>query len=183
LPEGKSASWQTRTFDVFPDDLARAQEVTLWQMDLAGDMSAAHERKWSILELRWKGDQINLCWRHSGALAAAPAAIVEQTLVTVPLDARQLTNYRSNDWDAEASDEGAESATASGLSDVASGNGSAEKVNAAVSMDQPRRQVLFFGNHDAEIGVEWNLSMRDLSKQDESRNFKVYEVLPITYPG
>jgi|ERR1700683_3814231 len=168
LPEGKSASWQTRTFDIFPDDLARSREaLILWQMDLAGEMSEPAERKWSTVELRWKGDQIEFCWRYSNTLAeAASGEISERTLFTVPLDAKQLANYRTNEWDGEFEDE--------------QGETGGQKAGSVTPIDQPRQAVSFFGNHDVETGVEWNLSMRDLSSPGEQQHWKVYEVLPIT---
>jgi hypothetical protein len=166
LPEEKSASWQTRTFDIFPEDLARSREaLTLWQMDLAGDVSGPTERAWSTVELRWKVDQLDLCWRYSETLAeAANGQILERVLFTVPLDAKQLGTYRTNEWDGELADE----------------SGGAGPAGAATPIDQPRPAVSFFGNHDAETGVEWNLAMRDLSSPDELKRWKVYEVLPIT---
>jgi hypothetical protein len=170
LPQAKSATWQTRSFDVFPDDLANAEHpITLWEMSLADQKADASSGRVPTLELRWREGELELCSRSDRFMTAEDNTVTltphEQILFAVPLDAERLAQYR----------------TADGSED---GNGEfdevLERITEGVSAAAGNSWIAMFGREDDSLGIEWNISMRDLTRQSDWKRWKVFEPVQMT---
>jgi hypothetical protein len=171
LPQAKSATWQTRSFDVFPDDVANAdQPITLWEMSLADEKAGVPSGRVPTLELRWREGELELCSRTDRFMTAEDNTITltphEQILFAVPLDAERLAQFRA--------------AEDSGNGEV---GGVIEQI-AGESPDSPGNSwVAMFGREDESLGIEWNLSLRDLTRQSDWKRWKVFEPVQMTKVG
>jgi cell division protein FtsL len=163
LPQAKSATWQTRSFDVFPDDLANAdQAITLWEMSLADEKFSANSGRVPTLELRWREGELELCSRSDHFMTNEDDTITlapqEQMLFAVPLNSERLAQFR-------AADE--------------SGNGDMGDVIERIAEGSPvaagNSWVVMFEREDDSLGIEWNLSLRDLTRQSDWKRWKVFE--------
>ncbi|HXW17909.1 MAG TPA: hypothetical protein VEJ39_06380 [Candidatus Acidoferrales bacterium] len=171
LPQAKSASWQTRTFDVFPNGAFNGDHaITLWQMSLAEARPGAASGRVPTLELRWKAGELELCERSDRFTASADNAIAlaphEQIFFAVPLDPARLASFRAEDepdpiHPGQIFDGVLEQAPAS------TGNS----------------WLAMFAREDASLGIGWNLSLRDLARQSEWKRMRVFEPAPMTKAG
>ena len=168
LPQAKSATWQTRSFDVFPDDVSSADHpITLWEMALANEKAGTPSGRVPTLELRWREGELELCSRSDRFMTADDNTITltshEQIFFAVPLDPERLAQYR-------AADE--------------SGNGEIDEVIdqiAGGAPDSPGNSwIAMFGREDDSLGIEWNLSLRDLTRQSDWKRWKVFEPVQMT---
>ncbi len=171
LPQAKSATWQTRSFDVFPDDVANAEHpITLWEMSLADEKTGSSSGRVPTLELRWREGELELCSRSDRFMTGEDNTITltphEQVLFAVPLDAERLAQFRAADG---------------------SGNGEIDEVLDQITDQIPAAPgnswVAMFGREDDSLGIEWNLSLRDLTRQSDWKRWKVFEPVPMTKVG
>jgi hypothetical protein len=173
LPDAKSATWQTRSFDVFPDDLAIAEHpITLWEMSLANEKAGVPSGRVPTLELRWREGDLELCSRSDGFMTAEDNTITltlnEQILFAVPLDAERLAQYRAADGN---------------------GNGSSEidellqRLTGEMPAAPGNSWIATFAREDESLGIEWNLSLRDLTRQSDWKRWKVFEAAQMTKVG
>jgi len=163
LPQSKSASWQTRSFDIFPDSReSDARPITLWQLPLAEEKSAPETGQIPTLELRWNEGALELCARYDRFVAAHDDTItlapLENIFFTVPLDAERLAAFRKPE---ETPD-----------SDVAQ---VLEKISDDGASGRGRAWMAFYGQQNDEVGYEWNLCLRDLLKRADWERWKVIE--------
>ena len=156
LPESKTAQWQSRSLDFYPDSAKAGDSLTLWELRLAQQNGSA-ERPPS-LELLLRGNAIELCGHltrmsHNGH-GEAPDA--EVTFFRVPLDCGQLAEFRSQDPTEDSHDpEGGPGSNGSRL-DASSWRA-------------------FYSSTDETIGYEWQLWLRDLTRKAEWDRWKILE--------
>jgi hypothetical protein len=153
LPESKAAGWQTRTLDFYSGDARNGNSLTLWELPLARP-GLAVERPPS-LELRLLKDSLEL---RAGQLSEAGADNrsnevngQELLLLRVPLDAARLAEFRSVD------------PLSNSNSDALNGDS----------------WQSFYSYEDAELGVEWQLRLRDLERKAEWEHWKILEPAPV----
>jgi hypothetical protein len=171
LPQAKSASWQTRTFDVFPNGASNGDRaITLWEMSLAEARPGAASGRIPTLELRWKGGELELCERSDRFTTGADNTIAlaphEQVFFAVPLDPARLASFRAEDESGE-------------IHPGQIFDGALEQAPAAAGDSR----TAMFGREDASLGIEWNLSLRDLTRQSEWKRMKVFEPARMTKAG
>lgn len=167
LPQNKSANWQTRTFDVFPENLSEDGPVTLWQMPLAGVKAGAATGRVPTIELRWQDGALALCAlqdRRAGVdddvIALVPD---ERILLSVPLDPELLEPFRQAEVSAQ---EDMPEEFIKLPSSEAAANG--------------HQFVAFYGSDDADSGIEWHLCLRDLARRSEWDRWRVVEAIQMT---
>jgi hypothetical protein len=171
LPQAKSATWQTRSFDVFPDDIANSEHpITLWEMSLADEKSCANSGRVPTLELRWREGELELCARSDRFMAAEDSTITltpqEQMLFAVPLNPERLAPFRA----AHESSNGE-------MRDVL------ERVEEGLPASHGNSWIAMFEREDDSLGIEWNLSLRDLTRQSAWKRWKVFEPVKMTKVG
>jgi hypothetical protein len=168
LPQAKSATWQTRSFDVFPGDISNAaRPITLWEMSLAEARAGAASGRVPTLELRWKEGELELCARTDRYMTADENTITltpqEQIFFAVPLDLERLAPFRMNEK---------------------SGNEESDSVfDGAAADPSGDSSIAMFGREDSSLGIEWNLLLRDLTRQLEWKRSKVFEPAQMTKAG
>jgi hypothetical protein len=167
LPQNKSANWQTRTFDVFPENLSEDGPVTLWQMPLAAAKAGAATGRVPTIELRWQDGALALCAlqdRRAGVdddvIALVPD---ERILLSVPLDPELLEPFRQAGVSAQ---EDMPEEFIKLPSNEAAANG--------------HQFVAFYGSDDADSGIEWHLCLRDLARRSEWDRWRIVEAIQMT---
>jgi len=160
LPDRKSTGWQTRTLDFYSDPAKSGDALTLWELALSRPGPSA-ERPPS-LELLLRGNSMELCGHlippsetasNNGHAAESPAWN-DVVFFRVPLDTAQLAMFRSHD---PASNGG-------------NGNGSNGNGDAAANS-----WGAFYSGRNEDLGIEWQLRLRDLSKKSEWERWKILE--------
>ena len=156
LPQNKSANWQTRSFDIFPESSKDAHPVTLWEMPLEEAKATATGRVPTI-ELRWDNGALVLCAVQDRRAAASDDVITlrpeERSLLYVPIDLAKLEPFRQ-----------AQETEQDGIAAVF-GNGSANG----------HQLMVRYGSEDDAAGIEWHLWVRDLVKRSEWDRWKIVE--------
>lgn len=167
LPQNKAANWQTRTFDIFPENLSDDAPVTLWQMPLAEAKAGAASGRVPTIELRWQDGALALCALEDrrGADSGDVITLVpeERILLSVPLDPELLEPFRQPDRG--ALDELPEEF---------------EKLRSNGTNSNGHQFVAFYGSDDAETGIEWHLCLRDLARHSEWDRWRVVEAIEMT---
>jgi hypothetical protein len=167
LPQNKSANWQTRTFDVFPENLSDDAPVTLWQMPLAEAKVGAASGRVPTIELRWQDGALALCALQDRRPADTDDVITlvpeERILLSVPLDPELLEPFRQADR--AALDELPEEF---------------EKLHSNGATSNGHQFVAFYGSDDAETGIEWHLCLRDLARHSEWDRWRIVEAIEMT---
>jgi hypothetical protein len=162
LPESKTARWETRSVDFFPDSAAEDTGLSLWELRLAPPEESA-ERPPS-LDLSLHRDSVKLrgyllpCnvsgpgnGRHVCFTAPEPAVLLD-----IPLDAAHLERFRSTDPAQEMGGEEPDIHSHAPGSDVVSWQA-------------------FYANCDSETGIEWQLRVRDLRIKAEWERWKTLD--------
>jgi len=149
LPESKAAGWQSRTLDFYSGEAHRGDPLTLWEVPLAPPReSLAHP---PALALSLRGDFLELragLRNGTGAGHGANRAEDQETVFfRVPLDAARLAEFRSAD-------------------PVSNGNGGSLNGNSWQS---------FYSHEDSDLGIDWQLRLRDLQRQSEWEQWKILE--------
>jgi hypothetical protein len=182
LPESKAVQWQTRTLDFYPDPASGAEALNLWQLALARPNGTA--MRLPSLELALRGNFLELAAHrihfgngngssHAAASHAGGDTGIsddeESIILRVPLDTAKLAEFRSHD-------------PASG---VENGNGQAGTPAQNTNGSGPGNWQAFYSNHDENLGLDWQLWVRDLSKKAEWERWKIIETsaIPVARDG
>ncbi len=173
LPQSKSATWQTRSFDVFPEDVANAEHpITLWEMSLADEKAGLPSDRVPTLELRWREGELELCARSDRFMRAEDDTITltphEQILFAVALDAERLAQYRVPDGSGNENSE---------MDEIL------ERMTDEIPAALGNSWIANFAREDDSLGIEWNLSLRDLTRQSDWKRWKVFEAVQMTKVG
>lgn len=157
LPESRLAGWQTRRLDVFSGDSSRPEALTVWELPLERGHDSADRP--AALELSRRGNSIVLLRTQaeisSGNGSSNSGPEEESILFRVPLDTARLAEFRSH----EPLPNGQPS-TANGYS-----------------------RLVSYSREDDNLGFEWQLSVRDLSRKSEWENWKLLDSAPIGSEG
>lgn len=159
LPTRKSAGLQTRTLDYYPNSADQNDTLTVWELALA--RPAAAGLRPPSLELRLCGDALELRGpqRVSEAEGAGSEAII---LLRLPLDPTQLEDFRCSDHDPDAEE-------------FARENGGRKGTTEAQRLNSASYWHAFFAGSDGDLGIEWELRLRDLSKKVEWERWHIWE--------
>jgi hypothetical protein len=164
LPESKTARWETRALDFYPETAEAAKALTLWELRLSPQNGSA-VRPPSI-ELLLRQNALELCGRFPDAIQSnengATGMDEEARIFCVPLDAGRLAQYRTMDPSEENHDSGSE-------------NSGSNRFSAG-----PHSWRAFHSFVDEAIGFEWQLWSRDLSKKAEWEQWKILEPVEAT---
>ena len=156
-PESKTARWETRVLDFYPDAAKAADALTLWELRLAPQNGSAARPP--SLELLLRRNALELCGRFPSDAPvngnAEEALEEEATIFSVPLDPAQLTEFRGQDP----------------ADDLSGGNGHGS--NGFDSGASSWRA--FYSFVDEKMGFEWQLRCRDLGKKAEWERWKILE--------
>jgi hypothetical protein len=167
LPQSKSASWQTRTFDVFPEASGEDQPVTLWEMPLAEAKAGAATARVPTIELRWHDGALELCALQERRATSDDAVITlvpeERILLSVPLDSTRLESFRKF-----------------GESDHDDGAADFDKVSGNGTNSNGHEFMAVYGSDDDDRGIAWHLCLRDLIRRSEWDRWKIVEALQMT---
>lgn len=167
LPQNKSATWQTRTFDIFPENLSDGAPVTLWQMPLAKAQVGGASGRVPTIELRWQDGALALCALEDRRAGDGGDVITlvpeERILLSVPLDPELLEPFRQRDR--RALDEVPEEF---------------DKLHSNEANSNGHQFVAFYGSDDAETGIEWHLCLRDLARHSEWDRWRIVEAIEMT---
>ena len=149
LPESKAAGWQSRTLDFYSDDVRKGDPLTLWEVPLAPPGESLERPPALALSLR--GDFLELhAGVHNGTGAgrgAEQAETHETVFFRVPLDAARLAEFR-------------------GADPLANGNGGPLNGGSWQS---------FYSHEDSDLGIDWQLRLRDLQRKSEWEQWKILE--------
>jgi hypothetical protein len=167
LPQNKSANWQTRTFDIFPENLSDDAPVTLWQMPLAEANAGSATGRVPTIELRWQDGALALCASQERRSAENADVITlvpdERILLSVPLDPELLEAFRQPDL--AAMDELPEEF---------------DKLPSNGTNSNGHQFVAFYGGDDSDSGIAWHLCLRDLARRSEWDRWRVVEAIQMT---
>lgn len=161
LPQAKSASWQTRSVELFPGSaLGNGNFVTLWELPLKPRSEVLPAERAPALELQLHSDSLALCapqGRSAGGWEVRAGSDAQETvLVAVPLDTAQLAKYR--------------------MPEVAPGDTEFEAVS---GRDTPAQReelgIAFYGHEDEARGVNWQLCLREATRREQWQRWKVIE--------
>lgn len=159
LPDRKASGWQSRSLDYYPDPTKVGDALSLWELALARP-SLSSDRPPSIelllrpnsIELR--GHVISGMQPSSGIGEAIPTEVSDIVFFRVPLEAAALAEFRSHD-PAESS---------------GNGNSAAAEPNANGNSWQA-----FYSFNSDELGIEWQLRLRDLTRKCEWERWKILD--------
>ncbi len=167
LPQSKSASWQTRSFDIFPESSNGARPLTLWEMPLAEAEANSATGRVPTIELRWRDSELELCAlqnRHAtnedDVITLVPE---ERILLCLPLDPSRLEPFR------KAHESGQDETTAD--FEKAPGNG---------HNSNGHQFMVCYGSEDDDTGIAWHLWLRDLVRRSEWDRWKIVEAQQMT---
>lgn len=160
LPESKSAGWQTRSLDLYPDGTREREAVTLWETPLARPRRATERPPSLELLLRTNALELrgHVAQFPSGKDHATKSDPHETVFFHVPLDAARLAEFRSDD-PLRPADEGGPNA------DDVPANGASWQA--------------FYAHDDERAGLEWQLWIRDLCKKSEWDRWKILETTAV----
>ncbi len=161
LPQSKSATWQTRSLELFPDSTSgNGSFLTLWELPLKPANEASPGERAPAVELRLHSDVLALCARQDRSAAALDhggrVCEDETVLVTVPLDTARLAEYR--------------------MPEETASHGGFEAVSAPHALTQREELgVAFYGHQDEARGVNWQLCLREVARREQWSRWKVIE--------
>lgn len=161
LPDRKATGWQTRALDLYPDPARNGDALSLWELALSRPgLSAERPPSLELLlranSLELRGHLISAAPDPSGNGHAAAADNGDVLFFRVPLDTAGLAEFRSHDP--------ADSA--------GNGNGNAAGGEAGVNGNSWQA---FYSHHNEELGIEWQLRLRDLTRKSEWERWKILE--------
>jgi hypothetical protein len=161
LPDRKATGWQTRTLHFYPDPAKSSDALSLWELALSRPgLSAERPPSLELLlranSLELRGHLISAIPGPSGNGHSAAADDGDVTFFRVPLDAAQLAEFRSHD----PADAGS--------------NGNGDAANSEVSVNGNSWQA-FYSHQDEELGIEWQLRLRDLTRKSEWERWRILE--------
>ncbi len=159
LPDRKATGWQTRTLDFYPDPAKSSDALSLWELVLSRPgLSAERPPSLELLlranSLELRGHLIPAIPGASGNGHSASADDGEVTFFRVPLDTAQLAEFRSHD----PADPGG---NGNGANGEAGSNGNFWHA--------------YYSHQHEEIGIDWQLRLRDLTRKSEWERWKILE--------
>jgi hypothetical protein len=161
LPASSSARWQARSLDFYPDPAKNDDAITLWELRLAPTNELAPRPP--SLELILRRNAVELRGHLASSVAGAsgnghpdPSSEDEVVFIRVPLDHALLAEFRCHD--------------PAGTT----GNGNSEPETTAIPVDGNSWQT-FYSRADQDLGIEWQLRLRDLTKKAESERSRILE--------
>jgi hypothetical protein len=161
LPDRKATGWQTRVLDFYSDPFKGSGALSLWELALARPGMSA-ERPPS-LELLLRANALELRGRlfsaAQGALGNGHGTAAEDGEVIffrVPLDTARLGEFRSHDPEDTTNN----------------GNGSAAGGDQSVNGNSWQA---FYSHQNDDLGLEWQLRLRDLTRKSEWERWKILE--------
>jgi hypothetical protein len=159
LPDRKATGWQTRSLDFYPDVGKKGDALSLWELALSRPgLSAERPPSLELLlranSLELRGRLISIPANPSGNGHSATADGGDVLFFRVPLDTAALAEFRSH--------EPADSSS--------NGNGAAGEAGVNGNSWQG-----FYSHHDEELGIEWQLRLRDLTRKSEWERWKILE--------
>ena len=161
LPDSSTARWQARSLDFYPDPAKKNDALTLWELRLAPTNKLA-ERPPS-LELMLERTVLELRGHLASSVAGTagnghPDQSREDEVVffRVPLDQALLAEFRCHD-------------PAGTL-----GNGNSDLGTTTIPVDGSSWQA-FYSYGDPDLGIEWQLRLRDLNKKAERERWRILE--------
>jgi hypothetical protein len=153
LPDQKTTGWQTRSLDFYSDPAKTSATLTLWELALSRPGPSA-ERPPS-LELVLRRNSMELCGhlahRENGASESddrASSGRDDVVFFRVPLDTAQLAEFRSHD-------------------PAGHGNNGKASVGTTEGAGNDNSWQAFYSHRNEELGIEWQLRLRDLTKKSE----------------
>jgi hypothetical protein len=161
LPDRKATGWQTRCLDYYPDSAKSGEALSLWELALARPgLSAERPPSLELLlranSLELRGHRLNAIPENSDNGYGPAVDDGDVTFFRLPLDTAGLAEFRSHDpADAGGNGGGNAGAAENGV------NGSSWQA--------------FYSHHDAEMGIEWQLRLRDLTRKSEWERWKILE--------
>lgn len=181
-PARESAGLQTRTLDFYPNAANRrgnsggvlsqanvGDELLLWELALA--RPSAPGLRPPSLELLLRDDALELRGPFffgvaevstNGRFASSQLNDAE-TLLRLPLDAKDLSEYRRDEPGAEGD------AACAGGNGSEKGGANSQRTNSASCW-----QAVYSGC-DETLGIEWELRVRDLGKKAEWERWRIWE--------
>lgn len=160
LPDTKTARWQTRSLDFYPDAARKADALTLWEIRL--NKPDGSSLKPPSLDLVLTQDAVELCGH---LMDGSNDRASDVTFFRVPLDTALLAGFRSHD-PAETPSNGNGMGSA-GADDTTMMHGSAWQA--------------CYAHQDEDLGIEWQLRLRDLTKKAEWEKWRVLESTSVPY--
>jgi len=167
LPDRKATGWQTRTLDYYPDPARNGDSLSLW--DLALSRSGPSAERPPSLELLLRPNSLELCGHlvlsaesTSGNGHRGAPSRDDVIFFRVPLDAAQLAEFRSHDP----------------LGGADNGNGSSATEESSASAGSWHA---FYSDRNEELGLEWQLRLRDLTRKSEWDRWKILESASVPF--
>jgi hypothetical protein len=167
LPDRKATGWQTRSLDFYPDVGKKGDALSLWELALSRPgMSAERPPSLELLlranSLELRGRLISISTNPLGNGHAATVDGSDALFFRVPLDTAALAEFHSHD-PADSS---------------SNGNGNFPAGDAGINGHTWQG---FYSHYDQELGIEWQLRLRDLTRKSEWERWKILEsaVLPL----
>jgi len=165
LPDRKATGWQTRSLDFYPgsapDPEMIGDALSLWELALSRPgLSAERPPSLELLlranSLELRGHLISVAPDPSGNGHAAAADNGAVLFFRVPLDTAGLAEFRSHDP----------------VDSANNGNGNAPGREAGVNGNSWQA---FYSHHNEELGIEWQLRLRALTRKSEWERWKILE--------
>lgn len=168
LPESRSAGWQSRTLDVYPEKATKNDPVVLWEMPLARTEGLAEPPS---LRLVLEDETLKLAAEGEGGSSsdgpAGEAGDGGAVFLRVPLDPMRLVEFRSNDP----------------LRPEGNGHGGGHG-RAGGSAVTPAPEIgswqAFYSHENENVGLQWHMWIRDLRKKAEWDRWKILESSPVS---
>jgi hypothetical protein len=159
LPDRKATGWQTRSLDFYPDPTKSSDALSLWELALSRTgLSAERPPSLELLlranSLELRGHLIPAIADASGNGHGVAANDGEVTFFRVPLDTAPLAEFRSHD----PADAGS--------------NGNAAHGEAGINGNSWQA---YYSHQDENLGIEWQLRLRDLTRKSEWERWKILE--------
>lgn len=149
LPESRLAGWQTRKLDVFSGDSSLLEALTIWELPLERAHDSADRP--AALDLSLRGNSIVLRRLREGISSGNGSSNSdseeESVLFCVPLDTTRLAEFRSHE----------------------------PLPNVQLSSTNGNSWLAIYSREDENLGFEWQLSVRELTKKAEWENWKILE--------
>jgi hypothetical protein len=160
LPDNRTARWQARSLDFYPDPLRTNDALQLWELRL-GRARELTELPPS-LELLLRRNELELRGHRASSTADSPGngqrseSSDQEVFFRVPLDKALLAEFRTQD-----------------PADV-TGNGNGDSELTTVPATTSSWQA-FYSHPDQHLGVDWQLWLRDLNERAEWERSKILE--------
>lgn len=166
LPESKTARWETRSLDFYPDAGKAADALTLWELRLSPQNGSALRPPSLELVLRQNALELRGLFAdpESSDGNGEDGSDEEAGIFRVPLNTAELAEFLSQD----PSEKGDRMNGKSGLNGF------------GVSASSWRA---FYSHVDETMGFEWQLWSRDLGKKAEWEHWKILEPMNTSLIG